>query len=786
MVVTSSDGEQALSRLYSTLRLSGMSLATRAPARLLATVAAVVLLVVASAASAGPARAGSPPNRLDDNTGNLLARAAVNTLVTLPPFTPFFLPVPPLLPPPIGPLSGRVLDHPSIFNVFWDDNWDDHHSGAFSTGSIDNMTRSLVGSRYFDFASQYGVGSASFDGSNTSGGFFNPCPDTPGSTTNFISILAFIECEASLLPTGVPSPGGNSLYVVYLPLGTTIDNFGINKSCDSFGAYHFMGTAITLLGGREFPFAVIPLDCAHGTADGLSELVSHEVIEASTDPNVVMGWIDNSKFSLTNIQPLFTEGEAADICEQGVGDAATPPVRLDNGLLVATYWSNRDNACVPITHTFHLDETGLPATVPHQAVFDGSTVSLPFDTIVDDGTTHSYSFPTPVNDPSPGTRYVTSEPPASFAVTANFSKTAVYTTQHFLTVQAQPPAAAALDATLTPSAWENAGSTVPITTDALIVAGIGNCFRFDHWSGDASGTSTSTTVLMNGPKTAIANYITGCPTTTTVTSSPNPSLFGQPVNFTATVTAPPGAGTPTGSVTFFDGANELGTATLTAGGTATLTIAALQGGSHTITADYAGDGGFLPSSGTLTHVVTFTSCVTTLRVGPLTIGSGEAVCITGMVVGPVTVNPGGALSVSGGNITGPLTSTGATAISICASTGTGPISISGTSGLLLIGDGGDDGTPACTANTVNGGVTLTGNLGGLELGGNTIHGPVTLSNNTGTGQILEHGTLPPPEVEGNQMVGPLRCDGNTPAPIDDGLPNSVIGPKLGQCGAPGF
>jgi hypothetical protein len=36
------------------------------------------------------------------------------------------------------------------------------------------------------------------------------------------------------------------------------------------------------------------------------------------------------------------------------------------------------------------------------------------------------------------------------------------------------------------------------------------------------------------------------------------------------------------------------------------------------------------------------------------------------------------------------------------------------------------------------------------------------------------------------MVGPLRCDGNTPAPIDDGLPNSVIGPKLGQCGAPGF
>jgi len=312
-----------------------------------ATIVIVVLAVVGLASATPPAAGGAPPNRLDDNTGNLAALAAVNTLVTIPPFTLFFLPVPPLLPPPIGPLSGRVLDNPSIFNVFWDDNWNDHHSGAFSTDSIDNMTKALVGSNYFDFAGQYGVGSASFDDSNTSGGLLNPCPSTPGSTTDFVSILAFIECETSLLPTGVPSPGGNSLYVVYLPKGTTIDNFGINKSCDSFGAYHFMGTTVTLLGGAQFAFAVVPLDCAHGSADELSTLVSHEVIEASTDPNVVLGWIDNSKFDLTNLTPLFTEGEAADICEPGVGDERTDPIRLDGGLMVATYWSNADNACVP-------------------------------------------------------------------------------------------------------------------------------------------------------------------------------------------------------------------------------------------------------------------------------------------------------------------------------------------------------------------------------------------------------------------------------------------------------
>lgn len=298
-------------------------------------------------ASAAPAPAGAPPNRLDDNRGDLAIRAAVNTFVTLPPLTPFFIPFPFLLPPPVGPLTPRVLENPSIFNVYWDPDWDDHHSGAFTIESIDNMTKAIVDSEFFSFAGQYDVGAAEFDDSNTSGGLLNPCPDTPGAVTNFLEILFFIECETSAAPTGVPSPGGDSLYMVYLPRGTTIDNFGFNQSCDSFGAYHFMGTTLTLTGGAEVAFAAIPIDCADDSADELSQLVSHELIEVATDPNVVMGWIDNSKFDITNLQPLFTEGEAADICEPGIGDVPTPPVRLDNGVSVSTYWSNADNACVP-------------------------------------------------------------------------------------------------------------------------------------------------------------------------------------------------------------------------------------------------------------------------------------------------------------------------------------------------------------------------------------------------------------------------------------------------------
>jgi hypothetical protein len=87
-------------------------------------------------------------------------------------------------------------------------------------------------------------------------------------------------------------------------------------------------------------------------------------------------------------------------------------------------------------------------------------------------------------------------------------------------------------------------------------------------------------------------------TTTTVASSLNPSPFGQAVTFTAAVTAnAPGSGTPTGTVTFYDGSTALGTGTLS-GGVATFTTTAtgLAAGNHTITAWYNGDGNFLAAT----------------------------------------------------------------------------------------------------------------------------------------------------------------------------------------------
>jgi hypothetical protein len=89
-------------------------------------------------------------------------------------------------------------------------------------------------------------------------------------------------------------------------------------------------------------------------------------------------------------------------------------------------------------------------------------------------------------------------------------------------------------------------------------------------------------------------------TTTVITSSVNPSVFGQSVTFTATVAAAaPGAGTPTVTVNFKDGGSTItgcGAQAL-CGGQATCSTSSLSVGSHaTITAVYSSDGNFNAST----------------------------------------------------------------------------------------------------------------------------------------------------------------------------------------------
>jgi hypothetical protein len=92
-------------------------------------------------------------------------------------------------------------------------------------------------------------------------------------------------------------------------------------------------------------------------------------------------------------------------------------------------------------------------------------------------------------------------------------------------------------------------------------------------------------------------------TTTTLTASPNPARAGDPVTFTAVVSGQaPGAGTPTGTVSFsVDGMPP--TAVTVVNGVATLTLTRLPAGPHTVTASYGGDTTFAGSTASVTETV---------------------------------------------------------------------------------------------------------------------------------------------------------------------------------------
>ena len=315
------------------------------------------------------------------------------------------------------------------------------------------------------------------------------------------------------------------------------------------------------------------------------------------------------------------------------------------------------------------------------------------------------------------------------------------------------------------SATSAPNGSFSVATHAITVA----------YQGDADFLGSST-ALTGG------QVVNKAPTATALGTAPNPSFFGDGVTLTATVTVPPpGAGAPAGTVTFRDGTSVLGTSPLSATGVGTFTTAGLQVGTHGLTATYSGDGNFLSSTSTPTsHTVRCMTIVTGKVDGGLKV-SGST-CVTNATVdGGITVQPA-ALSLNNSKVNGGVTSFGAKAVTFCGNTIHGESTVSSTTGFVLIGDNGDDGF-ACAGNDLRGHLTLSDNAGQIELGGNQITGGASVSNTTGNGPTVENSVT---EIEGNQISGQLSCTNNTPAPINDGSPNTITGGGRGQCASPNF
>ena len=151
-------------------------------------------------------------------------------------------------------------------------------------------------------------------------------------------------------------------------------------------------------------------------------------------------------------------------------------------------------------------------------------------------------------------------------------------------------------------------------------------------------------------------------TSTTITSSSNPSTFGQSVTFSATVT-PKSSGMPTGTVTFREGSTVLGASPLN-GGTAKFSTAALTVGHHCIRAVYSGDTSFAASTSLALHQVVHRATTATMLVSSLNVSAGGlSVTFTATVVPQYSGTPIGTVTFKNGTtIMGKVLLTGGRAI----------------------------------------------------------------------------------------------------------------------------
>ncbi len=172
--------------------------------------------------------------------------------------------------------------------------------------------------------------------------------------------------------------------------------------------------------------------------------------------------------------------------------------------------------------------------------------------------------------------------------------------------------------------------------------------------GDLNGDGRPDIVVTNGYSNSVSVLLaSGTPcasdcsrTFTSLASSLNPSLFGQNITLTATVSSTKGA-IPDGEVvTFYSasrpGAPELGTGT-TQSGVAILTTSALPASKFDLTATYSGDAKFSASSGSLTQVVSLDPTTTSVTSSANPCLYGSPVTLTAQVTSQGVTPPSGSV-----------------------------------------------------------------------------------------------------------------------------------------------
>lgn len=174
----------------------------------------------------------------------------------------------------------------------------------------------------------------------------------------------------------------------------------------------------------------------------------------------------------------------------------------------------------------------------------------------------------------------------------------------------------------------------PIGSPAALIDGVATSTGIDDL---VAGTHTITAEYLGdrnhtGSSTTFEQRMFDTATTTEITPSAEPSVFGEPVSFTADVTGT-ASDVPTGSVQFtLDGEPFGEPVSLKDGRAESPAVDNLSVADHTVAVTYAGTDEFGPSSGEITHTVVQATTTTTLTSSSNPSGPEDAVTFTASVV----------------------------------------------------------------------------------------------------------------------------------------------------------
>jgi sugar lactone lactonase YvrE/predicted secreted protein len=150
------------------------------------------------------------------------------------------------------------------------------------------------------------------------------------------------------------------------------------------------------------------------------------------------------------------------------------------------------------------------------------------------------------------------------------------------------------------------------------------------------------------PVTSSLTLVVSQATTAVVlSSSSSPATVGLPLTLRATATG--NGATPSGSITFFDGATSIGSSQLDSNGLASLVISSLAVGSHSITAVYSGDTNDATStSPVFSQIIDKTTTTTVLTSTSTTVSQGTSVQFAAQVSSNAGI-PGGTVQFFDGS-----------------------------------------------------------------------------------------------------------------------------------------